>query len=51
MKNEYIASHTDDETISVTFIKNNKIIKTIEDYGQEAPTEFQWAYIPFEIFT
>lgn len=46
LKNEYIAGHTDDETITVTFIKNNKIIKTIEDYGEEAPTEFQWAYIP-----
>lgn len=46
LKNEYIAGHTDDETITVTFVKNNRIVKTIEDYGEEAPTEFQWAYIP-----
>ena len=46
LKNEYIAGHTDDETITVTFIKDNRIIKTIKDYGEEAPTEFQWAYIP-----
>lgn len=46
LKNEYIAAHTDDETITVTFIKDNKIIKTIKNYGEEAPTEFQWAYIP-----
>ena len=44
LKNDYEASHTDDQTISVTFIKNNKIVKTIEDYGQEAPVEFFWAY-------
>lgn len=44
LKNEYIASHTDDQTTSVTFIKNNRIVKTISDYGYEAPVEFFWAY-------
>lgn len=42
----YSAGHTDDETVSVTFIKNRKIVKTIYDYGSEAPTEFIWAYTP-----
>ncbi len=32
------------ETISVTFIKDHQIIKTIEDFGDQAPTEFVWAY-------
>lgn len=44
LENEYISRWTDDETVYVTFIKNNKIIKTIEDYGAKAPTELIWAY-------
>ena len=46
LNEHYSASHTDDETVSVTFIKNRKIVKTIYDYGSEAPTEFIWAYTP-----
>ena len=46
LNEHYSASHTDDETVSVTFIKNRKIVKTIYDYGREAPTEFIWAYTP-----
>jgi len=44
LKSEYRASHTDDETITITFVKNGKILKTISDYGNESPTEFCWAY-------
>lgn len=46
LKDDYHASHTDDETITITFIKQNKIIKSITDYGNEAPTELIWAYTP-----
>ncbi|SHM10139.1 DUF6438 domain-containing protein [Flavobacterium saccharophilum] len=50
LNDRYIASHTDDETITITFIKNNKIIKTITDYGNESPTEFCWTYTPLRFF-
>lgn len=40
----YSATWTDDETVSVTFIKDNKVVKTISDYGRQSPTEFYWAY-------
>jgi hypothetical protein len=46
LENEYIARWTDDETVYITFIKNDRIIKTIEDYGAKSPTEFIWAYTP-----
>jgi len=46
LENEYISSWTDDETVYVTFVKNGRIIKTIDDYGGKAPTEFIWAYTP-----
>jgi hypothetical protein len=46
LENEYIARWTDDETVYVTFIKDDRIIKTIEDYGAKSPTEFIWAYTP-----
>jgi hypothetical protein len=46
LKDEYEAGHTDDERISIVFIKNNKIIKAISDYGHESPEEFIWAYQP-----
>jgi hypothetical protein len=46
LETSYSAIWTDDETITVTFIKDNKIAKTISDYGRQAPTEFYWAYLP-----
>lgn len=46
LKDDYKARHTDDERISVVFIKNNKIVKSISDYGHESPEEFIWAYSP-----
>ncbi|MER2996985.1 DUF6438 domain-containing protein [Pontibacter populi] len=42
----YAAGGTDMEEISVTFIKNGKIYKTIRDYGKEGPHELLWAQIP-----
>lgn len=44
MQNEYYANWTDDEAISVSFIKDNKIVKSIWDYGNQSPPEFNWAY-------
>jgi hypothetical protein len=46
LNESYEANHTDDERIIVSFIKNNKIIRTVSDYGHEAPEEFIWAYQP-----
>lgn len=40
----YSANWTDDQTVSVMFIKDNKIYKTISDYGRQAPRELYWAY-------
>jgi hypothetical protein len=37
---------SDCQTIFVTFIKDNKIYKTIEDVGNQSTTEFYWAYMP-----
>lgn len=42
----YQANHTDDEQVTVSFIKDGKIIKTIADYGGVSPSEFIWAYTP-----
>lgn len=46
IKDNYEANWTDDETITVTFIKNQKIIKSITDYGSQSPPELIWAYTP-----
>lgn len=46
LEDNYEGSWTDDETVTITFIKNNKIIKTIRDYGRQSPTALVWAYTP-----
>lgn len=46
LKDTYTANHTDDATITTTFIKNGKILKTVSDYGRESPVEMQWATLP-----
>lgn len=46
MKTYYTKDVTDDETITVTFLKNGKIVKSILDYANSAPEEFYWAYTP-----
>ncbi|MBJ2126903.1 DUF6438 domain-containing protein [Flavobacterium sp. IB48] len=46
LEDNYEGSWTDDETVTITFIKNNKIIKTIRDYGRQSPTALIWAYTP-----
>lgn len=44
LQNSYSANHTDDETITMSFYKDNIHLKTISDYGRMAPTEFIWLY-------
>lgn len=44
LEKSYNAMWTDDQTISVSFIKNGKIYKTVEDYGRMSPPQFIWAY-------
>ncbi|WKL48982.1 DUF6438 domain-containing protein [Flavobacterium pectinovorum] len=46
LKDNYIATRTDAMTITTTFIKDGKILKTITDYGNESPTEMRWATLP-----
>ena len=46
LKDSYQANWTDDEAVTITFVKNDKIIKSITDYGRQAPTELIWAYTP-----
>jgi hypothetical protein len=48
LSDNYAVGHTDDESITTTFIKNGKIIKTIHDYGKDGPKELIWAYVPIE---
>lgn len=48
LSNEYAVGRTDDESITTTFIKDGRIIKTIHDYGKAGPKELVWAYVPIE---
>jgi len=48
LSENYTASHTDDETITTTLAIDGKVIKTIHDYGREAPNELLWAYTSLE---
>lgn len=44
LKNSYSTHITDSNTITITFVKDNKIIKTISDYASQAPSELIMAY-------
>lgn len=44
LNNHYSIPITDLNTITVTFVKNNKIFKTVCDYAGQAPNEFIMAY-------
>jgi len=48
LKKDYAVGHTDDESITTTFVKNGQIIKTINDYGKAGPKELIWAYVPIQ---
>jgi hypothetical protein len=51
LKKKYWATHTDDATITIVFIKDGKIIKSISDYGESSPAEFIWAYQPLGYYS
>ncbi|MBK8398310.1 MAG: hypothetical protein IPL26_24100 [Leptospiraceae bacterium] len=40
----YSANGTDQQTVAITFIRNNKIYKTTHEYGRVAPSELKWGY-------
>lgn len=46
LQDSYYANWTDDEEITVSFVKNDTLVKTILDYGGKAPLEFYLAYSP-----
>ncbi len=46
LEENYFAGHSDDQLLATTFIKDGKIIKTIQDYGMAGPIELSWAYVP-----
>ncbi|WP_417351521.1 DUF6438 domain-containing protein [Flavobacterium alkalisoli] len=48
LKESYFAMSADLQTVFIYFIKDDKIIKTIEDHGDGSPNEFVWAYYPLE---
>jgi hypothetical protein len=50
LQDHYAANCSDDEEVSVTFIKDNKIVKSISDFGHQSPTEFYWAYTSARYF-
>jgi len=41
---DYSDSVTDHSVISISFIKDGRIIKSISDYAQSSPQDFIWAY-------
>ena len=50
LKDSYSVNHTDDQSLTTTFVKNGKIIKTISDYGMAGTKELIWAYIAISNF-
>ncbi len=48
LKNKYESPVTDLQTVSVTFIKNGKIYKTVNDYGRTAPAFLKSSYASLE---
>lgn len=45
LSDHYSVGHTDDETITTTYIKDGKIVKSINDYVVDCPPELMWAYV------
>lgn len=41
LKDNYSANWTDDQEVNVTFVKDNKILKSINDYGRQSPKYFR----------
>ena len=46
LQDNYYVTHSDDESLTTTYIQNGKIVKTIQDYGMASINELIWAYIP-----
>lgn len=46
LKDHYEANWTDDQRVTITFIKKKKIVKSISDYGRQSPEALIWASIP-----
>ncbi len=46
LENRYSDAITDSQTITTTYLKDGKIIKSIFDYARQAPKELLWAYVP-----
>ncbi|KGO82552.1 hypothetical protein Q763_05510 [Flavobacterium beibuense F44-8] len=49
LEDAYSAKVTDVSSVDIYFIKDNKVVKTIEDYGADGPNELVWAYFPLEL--
>lgn len=43
LSQSYSAAWTDDESILTTFVKNGRIVNSIDNYGHSAPDELEWA--------
>lgn len=50
LENNYETNTTDLEAIYLTFVKDDKVVKSIMDYGASAPKELIWAYKPLRYF-
>jgi len=46
LQDNYSVGHTDDQSLTTTYIQSGKIVKTIHDYGMAGTNELIWAYIP-----
>jgi len=46
LEHKYDCNESSSETVSITFIKDNSIYKTVSDRGYMSPIEFYWAYMP-----
>jgi len=46
LKDAYKANWTDDQEVSITFVNDHKIIKTISDYGRQSPKLFRITAYP-----
>jgi hypothetical protein len=44
LKSHYTSNSSDDQITYLTFIRDNKIVKSIEDYGNASPIYLLWAY-------
>lgn len=47
LEDRYVAQVTDNPSLTTTYVKDGRIVKTIYDYGYtETPDELIWAYLP-----